>query len=588
MLFVITIINCITMTNLLFKNLVAYTIALLLFALLPLSSCTKITQRAVAEPGLLLLSEEDALEQFAEILSKVVFCDEEVRGFLKEEALKQFDRDYDVFYPFAKDHVFSSGKTFRQLLLSHETYKGQLNDIEKAVPKLTILVPDYSWVDPHCFSVFAWDVSDEQVCVGFDDRAEEHKLFYNGSFLDYFPSCSFPSFPVLIVKSNERMSTTISTKSGENIYCFADPAFDGISSTKGWLWGKNEGYLDNPESGTDLFSQTGNFISYDELNAISPSVIQAYNEFPGLANGVQRDYVYYGMTVANPTNGTLKKNMRDMLYRFRLTPEALFFISDDHLGDSNLGEWLWTGRDDRPGFTEALPRLLALWGGGNYEMRLLFFQAYPNNGVACVGSMVLSFSPQEIMHVDRCYYTFEWNLIGNNWSSYQVTISDIQSKWYYPGDKENPLPIVGSTWNLSKESDNLFLRVYEFDPSGSESFTKSHVFKRSLSVESNVNPSVGITDAVKLGLGVSGSWGSEISDSGQYYYSRSTDSDDLDDCEINYTDRYILTSSVKEGKNGYQLETFGNAYFSVSLIPINIEDKFQIQQFLLGRKDRNN
>lgn len=576
------------MTNLFLKNLAAATIVLAFLAFLLLSSCTKTTQLDLDKQDTPLLSEEDALEQFAEILSGVVSCDEEVRGFLKDEALKQFDKDYDVFYPFVKDQTFSSGKTLRQLLSSYEKYKGQLNEIEKAVPKLTILIPDYSWVDPHCFSVSSWDVSNEQVCVGFDDHTEGHRLFYKGAFLDYFPSCSFPSFPVLIVKSNERISASISTKSGENEYYFADPAFDGIQSTKAWLWGKNEGYLENPESGTDLFSQTGNFISYDELNAISPSVIQAYNEFPRSANGVQRDYVYYGMTVANSTNGRLNKNMRDMLYRFRLTPEALFFISDDELGDPNIGSWLWTGRDDRPSFSEAIPRLWDLWGGGNYEMRLQFFQAYPNSGVSCVGSIVLSFSPDEIMYVDRCYNTFEWNFWGNNWSSYQVNVSDIESKWYYPGDKNNPLPIVGATWNLSKESDNLFLRVYEFDPSGSESISKSHIFKRSLSVSTSVNPNVGITDAIKLGLGVSGSWGDEISDSRQYTYTRSTSSDDLDDCEINYTDKYILTSSVKDGENGYQLETFGNAYYSVSFVPINIEDKYQIQQFLLGRRNRNN
>lgn len=528
----------------------------------------------------------DALEDFAIILSKAVAENGEMREFIREEALKQFDKDYDVFYPFVKNHVFSSGLSFQNVLSSYEEYENQLIDIEKAAPKLTIMVPDFSWIDSKCFSVREWNTTENQLCVGFDDRENEHRLYYKGELLGLLPASSFPSFPVLIVKSNERMSASVATKGGETYYSFADPAFDGRTDSKA-AWGSVAEYWDNPTSGVDLFSQTGDFIPKSELSPISPSVISAYNEFKtGSTAGVQRDYVYYGMTKQNSTNGTLNPFMRDMLYRFRLTPEAIFLISDDitterkSTEDPNVANPLNTGRGDRPDFTEAIPRL---WGNGNYEIRIQFFHAFPSGSSAgCVGSIVLSISPNEIMYVDKCYRTFQWNVFGNNWSSYTITSSDIESKWYYPGDKNSPLPLIGKTWNLSKESDNMFMKVLEYDPSGTETLTDTRTYKKTDSVTISISGE----DTKKTSLGIN--WGNEDSWAADYSYAKSVGSDELGDCEINYIDNYILTASTKNGKSGYQLKAIGNTYFSASFIPIDSRDEYQIHQFLLGRNSRNN
>lgn len=50
-----------------------------------------------------VLTVEEAQQQFAEILSKAVYNHAELRAFLKAQALKQFDNDYDVFYPLVKE-----------------------------------------------------------------------------------------------------------------------------------------------------------------------------------------------------------------------------------------------------------------------------------------------------------------------------------------------------------------------------------------------------------------------------------------------------------------------------------------------------
>lgn len=80
-------------------------------------ACSKKLEQTSALPD--LETQESAQIEFAKILSKAVYADEDLRVFLKEEAIKQFDNDYDVFYPFVKDETISGGRTFREILVEH-------------------------------------------------------------------------------------------------------------------------------------------------------------------------------------------------------------------------------------------------------------------------------------------------------------------------------------------------------------------------------------------------------------------------------------------------------------------------------------
>lgn len=567
------------------KKLLFLTRVVLVSAALALAaSCTKtIQQDSFAQDK--VLGEKQALEEFAVILSDAVADNEEMREFIKEEALKQFDKDYDVFYPYVKDHVFSSGESFREILSAREKYEGQLEAIERSVPKLTVLVPNFSWLDEEFFCAEKWDTSIDRLCVGYDDDADAHRLYFDGEYQGALPASDIPAFPVLIVKSNERMSVSGSTKSGENVYAFADPAFDGSVSTKGVY----EGYIDNPEPGEDLYSVVGNNISADELSRISPETIAAINEFQrGAVNAVQRDNIYYGMTRANSNNGRLNPFMRDMLYRIRFTPYAISAMSDDLNDPVDITGQVWdTGRSDRPGFG-IVPRI---WGKGNYEIRLQYFQDFPNTGVSQIGSSVLAVEPLEIFYVKRVYRRFEWNFWGNNWSKFTITKADIESKWYYPGDKPNPIQWVNTTWNLASMSDNIWVKVSEFDLTGTESCKETKAFKWSQSVTVEESGEVGVSYkelvSVKKGYNVSGTYGQEQSESREFNWSRNVGSDELGEFELCYTDHYATKVGSKTSGDSYILNSWGNEYFSVCFLPIDNRNEYEIRQTLLGRKSRN-
>ena len=118
-------------------------------------------------------------EQFAELLSAVTSNSEELRCFLKKEALRQYDKDYDVFYPFVRDKIVCGEKTFRDCLLDYVDEKSLLK-IENDNPFLTIYVPDWEWLG--AFSVNDWDTSNDDVFVGIADNNSKHRLFSNGAY----------------------------------------------------------------------------------------------------------------------------------------------------------------------------------------------------------------------------------------------------------------------------------------------------------------------------------------------------------------------------------------------------------------------
>lgn len=60
-------------------------------------SCNK-TDSVMLETNTAKLTAEDAKKEFAIILSKAVADNNDLRHFIKDEALQRFDRDNDVFF----------------------------------------------------------------------------------------------------------------------------------------------------------------------------------------------------------------------------------------------------------------------------------------------------------------------------------------------------------------------------------------------------------------------------------------------------------------------------------------------------------
>ena len=410
---------------------------------------------------LVTIDEQTAMRNFAAILSKAVSSDKELRVFLKQEALKEFDRDFDVFYPYVKNEVVHDGMTFRELLLNFSETPSNLELIERSLPKLTILVPDFSWIDPRCFSVKKWDTSIEEVGVGYADQNASHPVFCNGEIKGELPLGAFPDFPVLIVKSNERMIVkTPATRASEARYDFIAPEFDGskIEQTRGWTDYVN----DNPDtSSVDWVRRDGDFISETDLRSISPETLQAYDEFgTGWGDGVQRDFIYYGMTKSNVNNGIYCKHKKELLYRFSFVSRTELWYNADSSEDPDLDGTIKTGRDETLDFDEFLSEL---WSTGKYEVKFDFVKANKDGTTSSLGSPSLTIDAGDLMYISKVYVIFGWTFFGNkNWHEYRIKEEYIEPKWYYPSDKGNMI-LINTPWDLSSGSCDIWISAKEID-----------------------------------------------------------------------------------------------------------------------------
>ena len=94
-----------------------------------LVSCAKEVTVSNSESSVQELNAMSSENSFAKILSKAVSENENLRVFIKNQALRQFDKDFDVFYPYVKNMIVSGDDTFRDILCRY-TSEEELAKIE--------------------------------------------------------------------------------------------------------------------------------------------------------------------------------------------------------------------------------------------------------------------------------------------------------------------------------------------------------------------------------------------------------------------------------------------------------------------------
>lgn len=297
------------------KNLL-FAITLIAFNCLILFSCKReeltspLTPKSTNESAA-KEKESKALRRFSEILSHAVYSNADLRGFIKAEALKEFDNDYDVFYPFVKDKIVSGNKTFRDVLTGYTKDPQELLEIEASLPLLNIYVPEL----PSGFSADKWDYMNEKPYVSpAIVKNDKISLYQEGALKDSLDQSYIPGFPVLVVKNNERLRLKggIRLKSSSTpdmgSYEFIDDAFNGKIKTK---------------------------TIYKLETDLIPELITAYNVMGVGSYNWQRDNIYYGLTLAQNSQGPLNRRIIERIEAIKFTSQA-FYVMSDQAGDPGL------------------------------------------------------------------------------------------------------------------------------------------------------------------------------------------------------------------------------------------------------------
>lgn len=506
-------------------------------------------------------SQSTAMNYFATILSKAVTRSQEVRVFLKNTALKEIDNDYDVFYPFVKEEIIVDNMTFRNCLLQY-CNETDLCLIEEALPLLTIYVPDLTWIEEDGFNANKWDTSTHEVLVCYMDGLLQKHLFLDGENVAILQSGEgVPMGPSLIIKNNERIRVSPTTKSGETEYEFISPAFDGREkkheiTKRDWRHSGNYSYINIPGVSTTDIS---NNISASALQIISPGAIQAYNELKSISSSSQRDYLYYGMTATNSI-GTLQNNYRDRLFRLRVNPSYLRTICDQtNTSSLHYDPWLYADIDDN-GNSSFQPTsnynaaLDLIYSGGRIELEIDQIYGYMTSSTG--DKPILNIDPKdlfEIKKIKREQWDATWYRFYRTWV-YSFEDSDLLAKWYYPEESFRLPP-----WSLRTGATSVCLVFREIDSSETSTTTDSDALRLMNDFTQTFN-----SNDQKIEYGIS----NDFSTTRTIFTEKKVGSDELGSVNVWYMDPYIVTENTSNGiPVSYTLYSHSTGIVTFSFLP---------------------
>lgn len=542
---------------------------MLFFVAASFISCSKVEPGNFHEAELVqVVNTRTASQNFAIALSRAVCSHVEVRDFLKNEALKRFDNDYDIFYPYVKNQQVAELGTFREVLVKELGSEQMMREIEERLPTLTIYVSDATWFDANGFCAENWDTSEQQVAVTYkESNGLCRELYSNGYYLGNLEPGAVPGGAVLIVKENERVIASVVTKSGELEYSFISDAFDASKNdipTKGsnrykgkyttsWIQGQD------PQDNSDI-------ISAADLNRLNPDIVLAYNLFKGNPYALQNDYVYYGMT-PSMHKGKLRNDVRSKIVRFKIAPRSFNAIFDDPArGDCNFSDSFET--DDNGKGYGAEPSVgtiySKLWTEGALEINVKVYKSGDSGKAALVTNFYYDVKAKDLFTLkNNSIRKEQWGSTVFKWYiTWKYTIvardeSTLVEKWYYPENTPD-LP----TWDLLDNS-AYYIIVSEHDMGATT--TKIYTTTTKKSKESNNKVAVdtvgnGLTIKTELG------WGNSDEDSETTSTSISwTDKDDeLIDVMISYNDKYIKEPAAGASFNVY---SYSNDRFTFTILP---------------------
>lgn len=509
-----------------------------------LFSCTKESSDTIPVSSSESSPVDNYREQFAIILSKAIYENKSLCDFLKASALKQFDKDYDVFYPFVKDCEISEGKTFRDILLSVAGEDYDLRRIEISLPQLNIYIPNWSIFD--AFSVESWDTDDPEASVGYQEK-DSLILISNGEKVGSLSYMQFSEFPILIINDNDRMKILPSSRSGEIIYDFIDPEFDAALSLATRV---DHTYYDRTFA-TDDYS---NWMSSEELPSNSVAVV-AYNTFKNNPLAAHRDNIYYGMD--NSINkGILNPRIYEYIAKFKFANINCDFIFDD---------------SDFYGCPESYTRyktipdetiLKKFYFKGNLE---LYFQIFlgnrTNDPIEVKKLKSVSFS--DVFQLAKVHVDFKhktW-LSGSKKWVYTWDLDCFIPKWY---DADIQLP----RWDISENSTIMNIAVSEYDSEKETTsiFTVTNSFTDNFTNEGSVSFPIGdsgATGSEKVGYGLT----SKEETSQSIKIIRKEGADDLGTALLYYDAPIIESSEKLNGKEGYRVHEINTGYIYMLIVP---------------------
>jgi hypothetical protein len=492
--------------------------------------------------------------KFAESLAKALFANKDLRRLVKEEALKKFDKDYDVIYQLVKNKRItptdytgknngkidksilsksSQATTFRQALLPFFKNEGELIEIEQKLPLLTIFVPE---LPLGYFSAETWDINDENqvpdVAIRLNTTNDVPVIGKDGN--KYVIEAELtPGFPIVVIKDNERVILKKTSSKQNSKSALIDAQFE---------------YLD------DNFDPEANWVPTPIINnsEIDQVLIDSYNVWEGYApEGWQRDYIYYGL-IPSKTKGQLTFNYKEHLTSFRLTgdPKIIFDIISRNSSPGDLDPSLVT--DYRMGSSSG-------WTDGNFEFLVNIYIGSQSSTEGLFTKRGIDLKPSDLFELKYTTYSrFNWPFKKTYIRTEIVSTKKIN---LLDPKYDNKGEIL--TWDLSNYSNRWRFVFEEVDLTVTNNRTEKLSSKYNVNFE--VNAAAGsIFEKVGLKFGAS----AEQSKENTYNFNYTTGSNDLYETTVPFFEN-VVNKDPFTGQYNTQTYSTGRVEFEVR--PIRVQ-----------------
>jgi len=474
-------------------------------------------------------------QEFSKALAKALSSNSELRAFIQKEALKKFDKDYDILYQMVKDEMIGD-KKFKDVIAEQYEKKENLNELDRLYPTLTIFVPT---LPMNSFSAEKWNTQTQIPEVAYTLNTTPNVPIVNGRGEEYILEARYtPSFPVVVIKENEvvKVSSEKSIKAKASTYAnklnidkhllkgslytfeFLDEAFNGLSD-------KNEKTLLKPKASTI------------NASSIDSKIKQSYETYKN-ADGWQRDYIYYDITPGQP-KGKFNYDYQEHITSFSMNDgNSLGIISDqdgDPINHSRYFDPQWTISPNH----SRLP-----WTGGDIFRFKANVLVNSKNGSGASFDKYFNVKATDLFDAK---YKEGTNRQRGIWDLVSIT------------PKKVPLNIPLFNWDLSEYASTIKIIIEEVDETVEESRTETRVVK--FATNFGIDASLG-NEKAKIGLKFGASLEEDKTSTVSYKVTKN--SDQLGDVLINFADKVIT---------GFDGSSYTTREYSSGLYTIGIEPR---------------
>lgn len=511
-------------------------------------------------------AEEHYQEAFSRALSRAVSKSKELRALLKEEALKEFDRNSDVLYHLVKWKELAPGLTVRKILLQYwDQGQDQFQKMEERLPLLNIYLPDLSLFGLD--SSKDWDIHSSDVGVALSEGRLGTTLFIDGDSVTSLVAGEIPTIPTFVVNTNKRVRVRSSARAlgGEPnfSYAFLDVAFangGGQQAVRGYADLVQKILWEKPQSEDD------NYIMVTPRQADSkymhlPELKEAFDEalkqgtLGELKLDIQRAVAYYGKDTISSN-----KEINEFLYRFKINPSAYSLITDD--SDPKIqGEYSFNPfRGEFPLPMQAL--IERCWTSGDFVF--VFSVHTPlRNGKAEVSTITIPVAPKDLFYMRpqvqerKSFWTWKYRVYV------RIIPSALEAKWVYPHrDGLRELIRISDSWDLSRQGLSKKIFISEFDPTNMKK--KDRTLSSEFFVESDVSIGAKLKESLGLSLSASGKASGKRVATESLSVSYTDIADDLGTIDLSFYDP-IFRKGLENGKA--ELANVSNGAVAITIIP---------------------